>query len=186
MGSPKNTIEINGSIFTSWHFQLGFTNYPGQSQKKHTNEQRQCDYHEVVEQEIWRIFFVIFFSRFPSLSVFFILLLSFFSICSIFLIFFHFFSSFRCFFPHKWVSYLVPFSLIIHGKKIFLFEMEILFYIWQMRTDIEIQNDNVCVFLHNQLDVVATLYAVGFNLVVTLYKSICIKTHSGKIYANYL
>lgn len=35
-----------------------------------------------------------------------------------------------------------------------------------MRTDIEIQNDNVCVFLHNQLDVDATLYAVGFNLVV--------------------
>lgn len=61
MGSPKNTIEINGSIFTSWHFQLGFTNYPGQSQKKHTNEQRQCDYHEVAEQEIWRIFFCNFF-----------------------------------------------------------------------------------------------------------------------------
>lgn len=33
--------------------------------KRHTNGQRQCDYHEVAEQEIWRIFFVIFFLVFP-------------------------------------------------------------------------------------------------------------------------
>lgn len=69
--------------------------------KRHTNGQRQCDYHEVAEQEIWRIFFCNFFSRFPSFSVFFTLLLSFFFHLLYFSHFFHFFSSFRCFFLHN-------------------------------------------------------------------------------------
>lgn len=65
MGSPKNTIEINGSIFTSWHFQLGFTNYPDQSQNDTQTDNDSAIIMKLQNRKYGEYFFVIFFLVFP-------------------------------------------------------------------------------------------------------------------------